>query len=481
MAVDAQHRTQFLLAEARTDARLAIALIAAVIAFAVTAFAPQVLNDGDTFLHIAAGARMLREHAVLYRDPFSYTFANAPWHAHEWLAEIIMAAAYQFAGWSGLQLLFALCASAAAGFLAHHLGRWTDWPAQAIVTALAMSCMTASLLARPHLLALPLLELWIAGLVMARSQERAPTVFLLPLMAIWANIHASFLLGLALAGAFALEAIGAADNRAKALRGWVPFCLGAGAAALLNPHFLSGVVFPLALMGSSSLGNIGEWRPLDFSQLQPLELVVFAAIYFFVTRGVRIPPWRALISLGLLYMAFQHQRHQIVFAIAAPLVLAPSLSTTALQSSSGDRGYPMALMASTGAFAALLVLAALRLVVPTVRNDGPVAPITALAHVPREVQGEHVLNDYSFGGYLIFAGVRPFVDSRAELYGDAFLKRYAQIIAPDPGVLRDSLRRYDIRWTILSRQSPVAGEMDALAGWHRLYTDNVAVVHIRDK
>ena len=107
--------------------------------------------------------------------------------------------------------------------------------------------------------------------------------------------------------------------------------------------------------------------------------------------------------------------------------------------------------------------------------------MTALAHVPREVQGEHVLNDYSFGGYLIFAGVRPFVDPRAELYGDAFLKRYAQIIAPDPGVLRDLLRRYDIRWTILSRQSPVAGEMDALAGWHRLYADNVAVVHIRDK
>ena len=481
MAVDVQDRPRFQFAELRVGARHAIALIAAAIAFAVTAFTPQVLNDGDTFLHLAAGARMLSEHAVLYRDPFSYTFANAPWQAHEWLAEIVMAASYQAAGWSGLLLLFALCAAAAAGLLAYHLGRWLDWPAQAIVTALAMSCMTASLLARPHLLALPLLDLWIAGLVIARSQGRAPTVLLLPVMTLWVNIHGSFLLGLALAGAFALEAIAGEENRTKALRSWILFCLGAGAAALLNPHFLSGVVFPLTLMGTSSLGNIGEWRPLDFSQLQPLELVVFAAIYFFVTRGVRIPPFRSLISLGLLYMAFQHQRHQIVFAIAAPLVLAPCLSTSAVRIPPDDRARRIASMAGAGALAALLVLAAFRLFVPTVRSDGPVAPIAALAHVPSDVRARHVLNDYSFGGYLVFAGVRPFVDSRAELYGDTFLRRYAQIIAPDPVVLRQTLQHFDIRWTILGRNSPVAGEMDSLAGWHRSYADDVAVVHIRDK
>ncbi len=90
----------------------AVALSAALLAFAVTAFAPQVLNDGDTFLHIAAGRRMLVEHAILFRDPFSYTFAGAPWQAHEWLAEIFMALAYQAGGWSGLIGLFAVAAAA---------------------------------------------------------------------------------------------------------------------------------------------------------------------------------------------------------------------------------------------------------------------------------------------------------------------------------------------------------------------------------
>ena len=32
-----------------------------------------------------------------------------------------------------------------------------------------------------------------------------------------------------------------------------------------------------------------------------------------------------------------------------------------------------------------------------------------------------VLNNYDFGGYLIFFGVKVFVDGRTDMYGDAFL------------------------------------------------------------
>ncbi|HEY0300401.1 MAG TPA: hypothetical protein VGC36_03670 [Rhizomicrobium sp.] len=91
-----------------------------------------------------------------------------------------------------------------------------------------------------------------------------------------------------------------------------------------------------------------------------------------------------------------------------------------------------------------------------------------------------MLNDYSFGGYLIFAGVRPFIDSRVELYGDASLRRYAALIRPDPATLHAAIRRYGIRWSILSPHSPIVAELDRLTGWRRLHSDAFAVVHIRD-
>jgi len=465
------------------DARDCIALVAAAIAFCVTAFAAEVLNDGDTFFHIAAGARMLADHAVLYRDPFSYTFAGASWEAHEWLAEVAMAASYQLGGWSGLLVLFAVVAASTAGLFAYHLGRWLDWRTQALVAVLALSCMTPSLLARPHLMALPLLELWTAGLVIARSERRAPSFALLPLMTLWVNIHGSFLVGLALIAGLAVEAITRDGDRLAALRQWGSFAAGAIVAALLNPHGLAGLLFPLHMAATASLAHVAEWQPTDFSHAQPFELVLLAAIYVFTTRGVKLPPWRALIVLGLLYLALQHQRHQIVFALAAPLLLAEPLSLVLGKSGAGSAR-------DTGKFSAALSLAAvvivigvagLRFAIPATRVDSPVAPITALEHVSPALRADHVLNDYSFGGFLIFSGVKPFVDSRVELYGDAFLERYAEIIEPDPVVIRSILSAEDVQWTIFDPLSPVVGVMDRLPGWRRLYADRFAVIHIRDK
>ena len=451
--------------------RNAIALAAAALALAVTAFAPQVLNDGDTYLHIAAGQRMLADGAILFADPFSYTRAGAPWDAHEWLSEILMAAVYRAGGWSGLVLLFAGAAAAAVFVLSRALGRRLDPAAQIAVTVLAMACMSGSLLVRPHLLALSLLALWTAMLVKARDEDRAPPMALAALMVIWVNIHASFLLGFAIAGGLALEAVLA---RRASGRGWVVFLAAAFGAALINPHFVDGLLFPLRLMAVPALAHVGEWQATPFSILQPVVPVTAAALYVIVTRRVRIPLVRAAMLIVLAYLAFTHVRHQMVFAIVAPLLLAAPLGAAL---GAAPQSSPRWRTVSAAALCAGAILIAVRLVLPIARGDAPVAPISALAHVPQSLRGAPVLNDYAFGGYLIFAGVKPFIDSRAELYGEAGLERYAALIRPGP--LTDAMRRYDIRWSILAPSSPIAREL-AREGWKQIYADRFAVVQIRD-
>ncbi|MEJ0027981.1 MAG: hypothetical protein WDN01_18295 [Rhizomicrobium sp.] len=453
--------------------RGAVTAAAALLAFAVTAFAPQVLNDGDTFLHIAAGRRMLDDHAILFRDPFSYTFAGAPWEAHEWLAEIAMALAYAAGGWSGLLVLFAAAAAATVFVLADALGRWLEPRAQAAATVLAMSCMTASLLARPHLLALPLLAIWTAELVTARSRRRAPSLALLPVMAIWVNVHASFLLGFALAGGLALEAL-LEERSLRTLRSWGVFGMASLGAALINPHFAQGVVFPLTLMATPALAAIGEWQATPLTLFQPIVPVIAAALYVIATRRVRLSAVRAAMLVALAVLAFAHARHQIVFAVAAPLLLAEPLSR-AFGKVREDRSRLSVALAMAG----LLVLCGLRLALPVLRGDSPVAPQSALAAVPATLRAEPVLNDYAFGGYLIFSGVKPFIDSRAELYGEAALENYAALARPD--ALRATIRRYGIRWSILDASSPLVAELDAMPGWRRLHADRFAVVQFRDR
>ncbi len=453
-----------------------LAVFAALLTFAAVAFAPPIFNDGDTYWHLAAGARMLDTHAVLHSDPFSYTFRGAPWNAHEWLSEIAMALAYRAGGFGGVALLFAFAFALTAGLLCRHLGRFLGDPARAIVLVLALSCMAGSLLARPHILALPLLELWTFGLVAAREEKRAPPWHLLAVMTLWANLHGGFAFGFLVLGFLGLEAL-AEERSWKTFRSWAFFAAGALAAAALTPNFLDGLLFPLRLAAMHGLANVGEWQPTSFAALQPFELVVLAALYFFLSRGVALPVSRILMALVLLHLALQHQRHQIVFAVTAPLLLAGpaarALAMTPIAASARRAG-----SVAAAALIAFAAIAAARLSLAMPRGGAAVTPAAALAHVPPALRAQPVLNEYGFGGYLIFEGVKPFIDSRAELYGDAFIADYARIVSPDPAALKATLAKYAIRWTILIPGSPASAMMDLMPGWRRLYADDVAVVHV---
>jgi hypothetical protein len=90
-----------------------------------------------------------------------------------------------------------------------------------------------------------------------------------------------------------------------------------------------------------------------------------------------------------------------------------------------------------------------------------------------------VLNDYSFGGYLIYRGISVFIDGRADMYGDGFMARYDTLMHDDASLIA-TLAERRIGWTILSTGSSAVSIMDTAPGWHRLYGDDVAVVHVRD-
>jgi len=106
-------------------------------------------------------------------------------------------------------------------------------------------------------------------------------------------------------------------------------------------------------------------------------------------------------------------------------------------------------------------------------------PAAALAAVEAVHVRGLVVNDYGFGGYLIFAGIPPFIDGRAELYGDEFIKRYVQAMLLESDELPKLLDQYGIVWTLIAPERPAALLLDHLPGWRRLYADDVAVVHVR--
>lgn len=450
-------------------------LIYALIAATFVMFSHDLFNDGDTSWHLAAGKLILSSGEIPRADPFSFTFFGSPWTAHEWLAEVLMAGALQLGSWGGLSVLIGAAIFALLLLLGLETARWLS-PARTIaVLAIVSIILTPSVLARPHVLAWPILAGWVMILMRAQDKGRAPPLVAAALMLVWANLHGSFILGLLLIGVFGLESLLQRRDR-QTFIGWGVFGLVSLVLAILTPHGLQGLLFPLQVSSMKSLPLIIEWRRTSLSE--DWLFIVMAALVglLLLYRRPRLPIVRLMLLAVLVYLAFAHARHQALLAIIGTLLLVKPLSSGDAEPAKPARP---ALAPMLSAVIMLILVGAIRIAIPQQRQDNAAYPMAAIESVPAELRAAPVFNNYSFGGPLILAGIRPFIDGRADLYGDAFMFDYQDAANADPAAVRRLFDRWNIRWTILAPDDALVPLLDRQKQWRRIYADQWAVVHAR--
>jgi hypothetical protein len=453
------------------------------------------LSDPDTHWHITVGNWILTHGSVPTTDSYSYTFTGQPWIAKEWLSQVLLALAYDIGGWGGVTALAAAAIGLTFALLPRLLMRDIRPLPALLFTAAAMAMTAPHLLARPHMLVFPLILVWVAGLVRAVEQQRAPDWWLLAVMLLWANMHGGFTLGLVLAAAFALDAlVGARDaaERRTLFIAWAKFGVAALLAACVTPYGPESILVTSRIFGfGDALRLIAEWRAPDF-QKQPIqELVLLVAVYLALSRGLKLPLVRLLIVIGLLHLFLRYARNAELLATLAPLAIAPLLARQfpkiAAEPQAQGRFNALSRPAGPAALAACLGLAGLMAgvliglgrIAPPPEN----APSAAIAFArDAGLTGKRVFNHYGFGGYLISAGIPTFVDGRGELYGGDFIKRQVEAVAlrgEEP--LEALLDRYAVDWTLLMPEQAANQLLARLPGWRRAYSDEVSTIFVRDK
>lgn len=458
--------------------RLVLAALCLVIPLFLS-FSADLFNDGDTSWHLAAGRLIIDTMSVPDADPFSFTFLGKPWVAHEWLAEVLMAGAFAAAGWSGLSLLTAFSVGALLLILGLEAKRFLPVFPVAVLLVAVFIVLSPFILARPHVLAWPLLAAWTLLLLRARESRVAPPLSAAVLMLLWANLHGSFVFGLALIGPFALEALMESKHRAATIAKWGGFGLLSLLLSLVTPHGVHGLLFPLQVSSMETLSLIREWHPTQLSDTQGFAIVVLGTLFFSFYQGLKIPPIRALLLILLAYLAFEHVRHQAVLAIVGGLILAGPIGR-ALQ----IRPVPDLPVLHRGMLGAVVVSvlagSAVRLAIPMEQPQSGTNPAAAILAIPSELRSQPVLNAYSFGGPLILRGIRPYIDGRADMYGDNYMKDYERIMDGDMVAVDAAVARWGIAWTILSPGTALVETLDRQPGWRRIYADRWAVVHVRE-
>ena len=109
-------------------------------------------------------------------------------------------------------------------------------------------------------------------------------------------------------------------------------------------------------------------------------------------------------------------------------------------------------------------------------------PVEAVNYLEKyEVKGPVLSPDY-WGGYLIYRlypRTRVVVDDRHDLYGEQFFKSYLKMVHGERG-WEEFVDTHEISCALLPRDGALANLLTQTEGWRSIYTDDVAIVFVRD-
>jgi len=264
-------------------ARVAIAAFG-VLAVLVLVVVGQPLITDDAWLHLALGEAYAAQGPWLAGDPLLANPLGPPTPA-AWLFDVLLFGVERFFGFTGLRVLHVSWVALILALVWRIARRASG---SALVASLATSAVVAVsayrlIQLRPHLFTvLAALLLFVIAFARTRPLRQRDIALIAVLFAVWANMHAAFLLGpimlatgaAGLLLAWPLRDVGqrAADvPRAKAL---VVAASVGGAATLLNPAGLAPhLAFFVAGRDSPALEHVAdEWARVDLFAAPPVDL-----------------------------------------------------------------------------------------------------------------------------------------------------------------------------------------------------------------
>ena len=446
-------------------------------------------NDPDLWWQLKTGQVIWHSGSVPTTDLFSFTTNNHAWTPHEWLSEVVLYAAWKYGGYTGLMVLFvwltsalliaayALCAIYSGNAKVALLGALTVW-----------FFGTVGLALRPHMIGFLLLTCELLVLHLARSRNVRWAYLLPPLFAVWINCHGSFILGLMVLGIVILCSY--FEIRVGPLVGhrWesgdrtvMLFAAALSVAALfVNPIGLKQVLYPIDVLFNQpkGLNYVDEWQAPALNSARALGMLAVSGLICFLAASRRADlrlEELLLLTVGL-QMCVSHSRMLFVFGILAAPVLSRVLSSFwDTYVFARDRRRPNAVMMLVSSVTLILAFPVQSELNAQVNKGNPAK---AVKFIRKAGLSGGMLNEYVYGGYLIWAlpEHKVFVDGRSDVYEwTGVLAEFGSwsLLQADPAAL---LEKYHVGFCLLAKDAPMAHVMPYMPGWKRIYSDEMSVV-----
>lgn len=411
------------------------ALLATALAGALAAVFPA--QDPDTYFHLAIGREIAAAGTVPRTETLCFWAEGVPFVNHEWLFDLLAWAAYDLGGGLGVTVFRALLSGglfALAGLLALRLGASPAFAFASVVAFLPIFRM--SLEGRPHLAAY-LLAAASLLVVTGRSARFGRIAILSGLAVLWANIHGSFPVAVAIAGLWVVMPTAAEDGPRERLRRAVAVIAVAG-ATLVNPWGIGLIGTVLHHTDRRILDLVPEWWPVAWGDLPAFDGLFLALVAGTLLAFLPRPNRGRVADLGLVLLFLVPAAISQKFTLGLVVGLSPVLAANATRALAPDprRSRWVTVGVLVPAIGSALLLSPL--IPPGARLgsgfDRTQTPSDAMAWA-----GRHGLHGRWFapidqGGFLSWAapGMRPVIDGRTYVHGvDRVLSYVGALAAPE--------------------------------------------------
>jgi hypothetical protein len=465
------------------DSLLLICLFAFV---CVIANRPAASVDEDLWWHMSTGAWILKHRTVPTHDVFAAYTAGKPWIAYTWLFDVISSKIYSAGGLHGI---LTLTMSLTIGFIAalvFLLARYATMLRAVSLTFIVVLATIPLISPRPWLFTCIFFVLELHFLLRARDRSEPGWLLpVVPLIALWANLHIQFVYGLAVIGLFAVERPLARTLKwdpasAKLRARWFWILLTASIlGTLINPYGwrLYAVVAEYATQ-SAPLQVVQEMQAMQFREISDWAVLFLASAALFALGYARRKCTLMLSLMAVaLWFGFHTARDVWFLAVVSALAIAcpseqPKVALSNLRLMQLAIALPpamalaIAVLDSSGASLKQLQEAAAKRF-----------PVKAAEYIESHALKAPLYNPYGWGGYLIWRlpAMPVSIDGRADLQGDARVARFAATWtgrgswAADPELMRANT-------IILESDCGLASILRSDQRFRLLYDDGLASV-----
>jgi len=462
------------------------------------------LPDPDLWGNVRFGQEFLSQHSLVLHDTYTYTEAGHPWTGHEWLAEVLLAAAFNHAGVFGLILLKLACSAVVILVLAAALAETgSSTLVQFAVLIGAAVVVKPQLQFRPQSFEFAVLAILMYLLTRDAYRRAGPLWLAIPLLALWANLHGGFFIGVAALGAYTavsgLQDIMAGRGYGRAIR--LAAITGAATlATLATPYgFTTWTTVAHALRNPYTRIVIVEWQPLASAALEHwqqhrllisnydigIAMIALTGISWALTVEATDLPLFA-IAVVMAIAAFISNRNLPIAMIALAVPLARHFPLAWQKIASAKKSTEPRRRSVWINQAVLVVLSIIIFVQGGFFSRSLEAadpyPASACEFMKQhQLQGK-ILSTFQWGMYMIWnmpSGSRLFIDGRYDtLFPLEIIYKFALFNFNLPG--GDAiLKEFPPDFVLIKPDSRSRELMDTRADWKLIYQDASAMLYVK--